>query len=241
MIKPGNTGQCPHCRTGVRFEPFTVVYSNNRSIPLAGIFAQVPSQAGLDLHVAGCPVCGRPSVSISRIYDIGGSSNGGPGVVYPGGATRLIPPEVGANDSTVATDFSEAVAVLPYSNKASAALSRRCLQRILSTVGNAKKRDLADQIDEVLPALPPQIAENVDAIRQVGNFAAHALKSTNTGEIIDVEEGEAEWLLDVLEELFVFYYVAPAQATARRKALNKKLADLGKPPLKKLQSNSDGT
>ena len=103
---------------------------------------------------------------------------------------------------------------------------------MLTTAGGATRRDLADQISEVLPKLPAQIAENVDAIRHVGNFAAHPMKSTNTGAVVDVEEGEAEWLLDVLEELFDFYYTAPVRAAAKRDALNKKLADLGKPPLK---------
>jgi hypothetical protein len=103
----------------------------------------------------------------------------------------------------------------------------------LTTRGGARKRDLADQIEEVLSKLPPEIAENVDAIRHVGNFAAHPMKSTSSGEIVDVEENEAEWLLEVLEELFGHYYVAPARAALRREALNKKLADLGKPELKK--------
>jgi hypothetical protein len=130
-------------------------------------------------------------------------------------------------------DFREAAAVFPKSKKASAALARRCLQFVLSTKGGAKKRDLADQIDEVLSTLPHQLTLNLDAIRHVGNFAAHPMKSKSSGEIVDVEEGEAEWLLDVLEELFEHYYVAPAAALARREALNKKLQDLGKPPLKK--------
>lgn len=142
-------------------------------------------------------------------------------------------PEVSAAASSLAADFAEAEAVLVSSRKASAALSRRCLQFILTTAAKVTKRDLADQIDEVLPSLPPQLADNVDAIRHVGNFAAHPMKSTNSGEIVDVEEGEAEWLLDVMEELCDFYYVAPARATAKRTALNQKLADLGKPPLKK--------
>ncbi|WP_369407549.1 DUF4145 domain-containing protein [Rhodothermus marinus] len=81
-----------------------------------------------------------------------------------------------------------------------------------------------------------QLAANLDAIRQVGNFAAHPTKSTSTGEIVEVEAEEAEWLLDVLEELFQYYYVQPARAKARREALNKKLRDLGKPPLKTPES-----
>ena len=84
----------------------------------------------------------------------------------------------------------------------------------------------------MLPTLPSDLAANVDAVRHVGNFAAHPMKSQHTGDIVDVEEGEAEWLLDVLEGLFDFYYVAPAQAASKRAALNAKLASLGKPPLK---------
>ena len=118
------------------------------------------------------------------------------------------------------------------SKKASAALSRRILQSILASKGGAKTKDLAEQIDEVLTKLPPSLANNVDAIRHVGNFAAHETKSKASGEIIDVEDGEAEWLLDVLEELFDFYYVAPAQAAKKREALNQRLKDAGKPALK---------
>jgi hypothetical protein len=153
-------------------------------------------------------------------------------MIYPRGKGRPLPPEFVRDHSGLATDFAEAVEVLTSSRKASAAISRRCLQIILTSAGGAKKRDLADQIDEVLPSLPVQIAHNVDAIRHVGNFAAHPMKSTSTGTIVDVEDGEAEWLLDVLEELIDFYYVGPAKAAERRDALNKKLASLGKPPLK---------
>ena len=47
-----------------------------------------------------------------------------------------------------------------------------------------------------------------------------------------VDPDEAEWNLDVLESLFDFYFVQPARAKAKRDALNKKLTDAGKPPLK---------
>ena len=84
----------------------------------------------------------------------------------------------------------------------------------------------------MIPRLPPDIADNIDAIRNIGNFAAHANKSKSTGEVVDVEPHEAEWNLDVLESLFDFYFVQPAKAKARRDSLNEKLFDAGKPPLK---------
>ena len=50
------------------------------------------------------------------------------------------------------------------------------------------------------------IMKAVDAIRNIGNFAAHPLKDMTTGIIANVEPGEAEWSLDVLEALFDFVY-----------------------------------
>jgi hypothetical protein len=124
--------------------------------------------------------------------------------------------------------------VLADSPKASAALSRRCVQAILREHAKVKPQDLSKEIDEVLASkqLPTSLAGDIDAIRNIGNFAAHPTKSTNTGEIVGVEPGEAEWNLDVLEGLFDFYFVAPSEAQKKRDALNKKLADAKKPPLK---------
>ncbi|MGA9972020.1 MAG: hypothetical protein WA757_14400 [Candidatus Acidiferrales bacterium] len=65
----------------------------------------------------------------------------------------------------------------------------------------------------------------------IGNFAAHPIKSKQTGEIVAVEPGEAEWNLDVLESLFDFYF-QPAILKEKKDALNKRLAEAGKPPLR---------
>ena len=116
--------------------------------------------------------------------------------------------------------------------KASAALSRRCLQNLLREHFGVKHGNLADEIEAVLPKLPSHLAGAVDGVRNIGNFAAHPLKSENTGAILDVLPGEAEWSLDVLESLFDFGFVQPALLEAKRDALNQKLEEAGKPPMK---------
>jgi hypothetical protein len=58
------------------------------------------------------------------------------------------------------------------------------------------------------------------------------MKSEKSGEILDVEAGEAEWTLDVLEELFDFYFVRPEQRRKKREALDLKLKEAGKPAMK---------
>lgn len=67
--------------------------------------------------------------------------------------------------------------------------------------------DLSKEIQQLLDSkkLPSYLAEEIDAVRNIGNFAAHPVKDKSTGEIAEVKEGEADWNLNVLEGLFDFY------------------------------------
>lgn len=152
--------------------------------------------------------------------------------VWPKGSQR--PPCPSEVPDTYAKDYTEACLVLPDSPKASAALSRRCLQNILREVAGVKASDLSHEIQEVIDSktLPSYIIEIIDAVRVVGNFAAHPIKSQQSGQIIEVGEGEAELNLDVLEALFDFYFVQPTKIAEKKKIIDQKLQDAGKPPMK---------
>jgi Domain of unknown function (DUF4145) len=132
---------------------------------------------------------------------------------------------------------------LGVSPKASAAISRRMLQAILSDKFNIAKGSLAEQIQEFVekPGIPSFLAEAVDAVRVIGNIAAHPIKSKNTGAIVAVEPGEAEWLVEVLDALCDFAFVQPKRLQTRRDQLNQKLEELGKPPLKGGVSDQEST
>lgn len=146
-------------------------------------------------------------------------------------ARALLSPDVPPN---LAEEYRQACLVLADSPMASGALSRRCLQNLLREHAGVKPGNLDKEIQQVLDSgqLPPYLAEAIDAVRVVGNFSTHPIKSTNSGEIIDVEPGESEWLLDTLESLFDFYFVLPVTLKKKRDALDAKLAAAGKPPLK---------
>jgi Domain of unknown function (DUF4145) len=208
--------KCPHCRTGIN---------------LTQTEAKVGASGNLAwfTYFGVCPECKEPVIYL-RGVDIRTNIPSVQRLIHPKATSRTpVAPEVPAE---LAEDYREACLVFEDSAKASAALSRRCLQILLRTAAGVRPQDLSKEIDEVLPKLPSDLATAIDAVRHVGNFATHPIKSTHTGEIVPVEPQEAEWLLDVLEELFEFYFVRPAAIKARRDALNKKLADAGKPPLK---------
>jgi hypothetical protein len=159
----------------------------------------------------------------------------------PPRSDRLVRPK-GSNRSPVAAevpkkfadDYVEGCLVLADSPKAAAALGRRCLQNLLREIAGVKPGNLADEIQAVIDSgkLPSDLNESIDAVRNIGNFAAHPMKSKQSGEILDVLPGEAEWTLDVLEDLFDFYFVRPAQRQKKREALNQKLGEAGKPAMK---------
>ena len=185
-------------------------------------------------RTASCPECHDVAIEIVPLWE-----NGHPmkewRQVYPIGANRgPVPPEV---PPEIAQDYIEACNVLPISAKASAALARRCLQNMLHAHGY-KAKDLAKEIDALLnepdpkKALPHKLRETVDGIRNFGNFAAHPIDDKTALQVIDVEEHEAEWCLEIIEDLFEHFYVGPAIAKVKKAQLDAKLKAAGKPASK---------
>ena len=131
-------------------------------------------------------------------------------------------------------DLREAESVLTLSPKASAALTRRLLQKILGEELKINNSNLSKQIDIFLEdeKIPAHVSKSVDAIRNIGNFSAHPLKETNTGEIVEVEPGEAEWSIEVIKSLFDYIFIQPKRIERKRNELNVKLRSLGKPEMK---------
>ena len=220
FLEKDDRDKCPHCQTVVRFEAF---HQHEEAFYRSHI---------MYISLVRCPNCNNIVVSY-RTYvfiDTRNRKNVVEAIIYPISSGRSpAPDEVPDN---IAQDYQEACLVFPHSPKASAALARRCLQSILTNYAHTSSTNLSAQIDEVLDSLPTYISDVLDSIRNVGNFAAHEQKSTNTGMILDVEPHEAEWTLDILELLFDFYFVGPAKAQAKKDSLNTKLTEAGKNPMK---------
>jgi hypothetical protein len=95
-------------------------------------------------------------------------------------------------------------------------------------------REVQQLLDEkdLTKVLPRSVHKTVDAIRNFGNFSAHPVDDKTSLQVIEVEPQEAEWCLQILEDLFEHFYVRPAVAAANKAALDSRLAAAGKPPSK---------
>lgn len=131
-----------------------------------------------------------------------------------------VPPEV---PDKFKTDYQQACLVLMDSPNASAALGRRCLQLILREKLGAKGRNLHEEVQWAITSsnLPSSVLGLLDVPRQVGNRGAHPMLSS-TGEIVEVEPGEAEWCLEVIEALYDYLFVLPAKTQERLGRLGQK-------------------
>ena len=149
-----------------------------------------------------CPDCKR--LIIWLIVSQGTGDRRFPGPLSPVGEQRKImvhprgtnrPPVPSEVPDGFAEDYQEACLVFADSPKSSAALSRRALQHILREKAKVKyPNDLFKAIQEVVddPAVPSDVSETLDMVRNIGNFSVHPNKSLSTGEIVAVEPGEAE-------------------------------------------------
>lgn len=117
----------------------------------------------------------------------------------------------------VADDYNEACLIRDLSPKASATLSRRCLQGMIRDFWQVTKATLYLEIEAIKDKVDPEAWEAVDAVRSIGNIGAHMEKDISI--IIDVDPKEAQLLIELIETLIDEWYVARHQRQERMRAL----------------------
>lgn len=109
--------------------------------------------------------------------------------------------------------YRESEQVNEISPRASATLSRYLLQMMLHEELQISERNLEEEIKELekVPNVPSELVTMLQVMRRISNFGAHPKKSTHSNEIVEVEMGESEVMLELLAELFDYIFVKPNQ------------------------------
>jgi hypothetical protein len=168
------------------------------------------------------------TVALGRVGDRGGS--------FPLKSWTLLPPSSAKPQpecipQPIRDDYYEACAIRDLSPKASATLTRRCLQGMIRDFCGISKGRLIDEIDELRKRVDAGQAplgvqldtvNAIDDVRKVGNIGAHMKADINV--IGDVDPNEAQVLIELVELLFLEWYVARA-ARADRLAKLKSIAE----------------
>jgi len=122
-------------------------------------------------------------------------------------------------------DYNEACLIRDLSPKASATLSRRCLQGIIRDFWRGKIRPgrLAKEIEQLEDKVDNDTWKAIDGVRSVGNIGAHMEEDINV--IVDVEPHEAQLLVELIEILLKDWYVAREQKRLHLEAIRKLSAE----------------
>ena len=132
----------------------------------------------------------------------------------PASAARSYPDYIPA---PLRQDYEEACAIRDISPKASATLSRRCLQGIIRDYWDITKPRLIEEIAALQSITDPLTWSAIDAVRSIGNIGAHMEKDINL--IIEVDPKEASMLIGLIETLFKDCYIARHQREEHLKAI----------------------
>lgn len=228
---------CPHCGRAQ-----TVVDERVHNI-------HVPIDVGkiAEGHVSACalaigcsnPDCNRLTVTFSvRRHKNAGFSNYL--VDYEGNplyVRRVIPvnsakPQPDFIPSPLVEDYIEACLIRDDSPKASATLSRRCIQGMIREFCGIQKATLAKEIEALKAVVDegrapvgvtPETVEAIDHVRSIGNIGAHMEREIDL--IVPVDPGEAQVLIELVEMLFEEWYVARDTRQKKLSAISKIAAD----------------
>ena len=156
------------------------------------------------------PECRRISLNVSlHVCESGEFSGPKAGELLkqwhliPASRAKVFPDYV---PKPVIDDYNEACLICEGGPKASATLSRRCLQGIIRDFWKVKHGKLVNEIEQIKDKVDSLTWEAIDSVRKVGNIGAHM--ETDINLIVDVDPNEAELLIGLIETLIRDWYVA---------------------------------
>ena len=214
--------KCPYCAT--------TVHMNWSETALENIHPEESYlKDGYAIQYGFCPECCNLVIQLQHGMSLGWDENGcwidqidEEQPIYPRYATarklhEFIPYQY-------AELFRESEEVNNISPRASATLSRHLLQMLLHEELHIHKRNLEEELKELegMNNVPSKLVSMLQIMRKIANFGAHPKKSTNSNEIVEVEEGESAIMLDLLEEVFDYIFVKPKQQEDFLKTIQEK-------------------
>ncbi len=191
---------CPFCGAGKAYENERIYRMNSCGIIELNIHPEAAFlEKYLEIEIYYCSICKKESVSV---HGENGYIENKSVSIYPKAVFRNLPEYV---PRPIREDYIEASLILQDSPKASATLSRRCLQGMIRDVWGIRKNRLIDEIKELQEKIPTTQWMAIDMVRKTGNIGAHMEKDVST--IIEITHENAAALLNLIELLIKKWYI----------------------------------
>ena len=194
-----STFLCPYCKTtlSTNHDLNKTYLSNGSNFYFTGKQSHPSFYLVIDEYT--CSECGGRTVLVKGV-----------GEQYSQIDTCLLPNSLAKQypdyiPEQIRQDYEEAYKIVKLSPKASATLSRRCLQGMIHDFWGVKEKNLNAEITALKDKVRPEEWKVMDSLRKLGNIGAHMEKDINL--IVDIDSEEAEKLLKLIERLIEEWYV----------------------------------
>lgn len=200
-----NSFHCPYCNSDIpvinsTHATYTPSFEDSTGSPYGGFGVGDFYSSAITIEFFKCPKCSNYSIFAK---ECGSYTKGLYVPLIPNSHAKQFPKYI---PKPILQDYKEAYSILNLSPKASATLSRRCLQGMIRDFWNISKNRLIDEISELQDKVPPSQWRAIDALRKIGNIGAHMKADINT--IVDVDPDEAQKLLNLIELLIDKWYIS---------------------------------
>lgn len=161
-------------------------------------FEQTPDAIAVEFAL--CPACNKHSI---KIIGVGSEVKSIESNFSPSSLAKQFPDYI---PQSIRVDYEEACKIVNLSPKASATLSRRCLQGMIRDYWEVSgKKNLFEEINAIQDRIDPQVKNVLTGVRQLGNIGAHMEKDINL--IVDIDPSEANQLIKLIEYLMEQWYI----------------------------------
>ena len=209
--------QCPHCHSEIEVKQHTFALGED-------------PDGAWQVSSTRCKVCDRLIVELCTTD----------GCTYPvrplgSGRARLA----GDVPAEFESEYLTACEILALSPESSAAISRRLLQRFFTAQSGAENIELSEAIRAATdsPEMQPYLREALRTLVALAKLEPESEKSLRPHTLLPVQPGEAEWTLDVLQNLLEAHYVQPARLQRLQSALEEKVGPLVPPAASEPESS----
>ncbi|RYG88655.1 MAG: DUF4145 domain-containing protein [Alphaproteobacteria bacterium] len=231
-----------HRRTCPQPECQTAVWSTGFEVAVGGIYIKtLHCPACLQDTVLIAPVLRKETVTAPQVMSgvpIRTSVARGVALV-PGDYTQAKPPAKRGSrvflgcPPEIREPYEAATRLAEIYLPAAGAMARRALEILLEARGYGSK-NLGDSLSALAREtdadrrVSTRLLARLGALREFGNFGLHVIRSKSTSEIVDVEPGEVELCLLIVEELVSEIYDRPILEAQHMAPVVAKLRDAGK-------------
>lgn len=196
--------QCPYCNMIMSLSnaSYSVQYpsfENHTGFYYVSQTKQKSNDSCLQIDFYKCPNCGQYTI---KATGIGKDVKDVHVPIRPISSAKQFPLYI---PEAIRQDYEEACAIVTLSPKASATLSRRCLQGMIRDFWDIKESNLSKAIEQLEGKIPVPQWNVINGVRRIGNIGAHMEKDINL--IIDIDPDEAQKLIKLIEHLLEQWYI----------------------------------